>query len=181
MHSLNVTRTSLNEVMKERLVQSRGYTSKSVTFSAEEGRSIPWLREVREMDVNYHYVTVQPPFRPIVGVGRAFINHLKKCGVLDGFDADEKHDPMGITHLCKLSICVDSADDKFHLSAEFGYGYRPERPGSSMCPSEKELTEFLYGRVVKGDAGFTVVEMKLNYALVLKSLVCHINDLELVV
>lgn len=164
--------------MRSEIIQSRGSITKKVTFEQDDRSVLPWMRDIRQMEVEGHLIDVEPPCVPLVGIGRSLIYHLKTCGILDSYDWDHPSlNARMVSYVCKLELLLSQGDQEFVVRLELSYRYRNPQVTSVLNLTHKDLVHFLYERLINSKRTMASVEMKINYLLVLQNVQCDINGL----
>lgn len=164
--------------MEETIHIAKGYACKSAKF--DKNQELPWLTHVQRIDVNQNVAQLEPTREPLVLIGRAFTRNLWSLGLLDDYEPFRPNKPPS-THNCVLNLLFTSFLRPYNLRVAFHYGERDRGRQLSVSISEKELSEFLFQRVIEGSQLYLAVEARVRYLLVLNWVSCTMNGLDLVV
>lgn len=164
--------------MREELQVSKGFAYKKCIFG-KSPLDICWFRDVKQMKINDSFVEMDTLSDLTTAIGRAFSFHVRKCGILDGYDPENP--PSGSTVMtCVLAAVLQAENSPYHIKMELRFCHRDGGTSNNGDQiAERDLSEFLFHRLIEGNVQASMTEMKMKYIYRLKDIQCFVNELEL--
>lgn len=166
--------------MNLRISQTKRCITRKVTFGKSDDRRIDWARNAFFADIDNLYVPLDEPAQPEIALGRAFSNHLKMCGLLDGYTGrmfvKGNYKPQFV---CKVNLIVSDSTRQYKLRVEMSYVLGKNRVLSFGVDKEK-ISQWLFDSIVQNEHRSLLFEMRIRHVLELKSIRCFVDEMEIV-
>lgn len=160
---------------------SNKFCSRKAVLGKRDAKTVNWAQNLYYDGVDDHYVVLEALDDPTVVVGRAFCNHLRSCGLLDGYRGHSfvKWNPQSI-YQCKVSMVLDCDGKSFKVRAELTYIARQNTMlMEGLLVDKMKINRWLYNLVYNNDEHDKLFDMRIKYLLNLQEIRCFVDDLEI--
>lgn len=161
--------------------QSKSVHTKKYTFGKYDRIPVRWTDNTRISEIGDSYVEADRPADERVAIGRAFLFHLRECGVLDGYSqsvfvaGNFKPDFQ-----CKVSMNMTNGVAVYAIRVELSFMLRRNGRFATFIKVDKEtVNEYLHNCIVGQEDRDKLFEIKMRYTLALRKARCFIDDLEI--
>lgn len=167
--------------MLVKIAQTKRYISRKVKFAKSDKSDIDWVEDIFFSDPDEEYLELESTTLPTVALGRAFGHHLRRCGILDGYNQSVFVYETQLPHfLCNLTIVVTDGARQYKLRAEFSYKIRiSDKVSKAMSIDKEKVSSWLYDCIVMNQGHDELFNMRMKYMLQLQSIRCFLDDLEI--
>lgn len=161
--------------MRSEILETTGSICKKVIFDENDSTDLPWMLDIREMEVEGHMAHLEPPCMPLVSLGRSLVHHLNTSGLLDTYYPGSVKGT--ISYVCQLQMDLTHAGAHYDVKLELSYRLRNPNVRHVRGLTQLDMIQYLYERFTSGELTMASVEMRMKYLLVLQNVSCSINGL----
>ena len=167
--------------MKVQLIHSKSSVCQEVSADSSEPFQLPWSGGNGLVELDGELISVEASSSPSVNIGRAFISHLKFCGILDGYDYTLL--PLvecPYEYRCQMDFEIGFRERIHKIALEIRYFYRdPSKKEETVQLGQKELVQHILDLVAFGRNLSTMAGMKINYIYGICYVSCSVDGLEI--